>query len=123
MQWKSNIAFIAVIFVAPLTPAQSINWSDRDAVVSRAVDVSPALAGAATQVRAARERIGPAGALPNPMLMAGVRDQQIDLTTDEMMTMYMVGASQTLTRRSRRNALTKSAELEVQRLEQESNSL
>ena len=36
------------------------------------------------------------------MLMAGVQDQQIDLSRDPMMTMYMVGASQTFVRGERR---------------------
>lgn len=102
--------------------AQTIDWNRADSVAKAAVSASAALHALDAQIRAARERVVPAGALPNPMLMGGVQDQQIDLSIDEMMTMYMVGASQTLTRKSRRDLLRRSAELEVARLEREAQS-
>src|SRR5207248_6105180 len=55
-------------------------------------------------------------------VMAGVQNQQIDLSIDRQMTMYMVGASQTLIRKSRREAQRSSAELEVRRLQNELES-
>src|SRR2546430_2183639 len=56
------------------------------------------------------------------MLMAGVQNQQIDLSRDPMMTMYMVGASQTFVRKGRRESLQRSAALDLQRLEREAKS-
>ena len=53
------------------------------------------------------------------MVMAGVQNQQVDLSIDHQMTMYTVGASQTLTRKSRREAERGKAELEVVRLQDE----
>ena len=55
------------------------------------------------------------------MLMAGVQNQQIDLSRDPMMTMYMFGASQTFVRKDRRESLQRSAAIAVQRLEREAD--
>jgi len=115
---KSVGSAFALVFFAQAAAA-AIDWNRPESVVEAAVAASPVLQQSTAEIQAARERVKPAGSLPNPMLMAGVRDQQIDLTIDEMMTMYMVGASQTLTRRSRREARTRSAEIEVARLESE----
>ena len=117
--------FVATLFIVPgASPAiaQTLDWSDPEAVVRAAVDAHPSLAGLAAETRAAKERVTSAGSLPNPMLMAGIRDQQVDLTRDEMMTMYMVGASQTLVRKDRRDARKRAAELDVERLERDYES-
>ena len=122
---RSSIAtFIvaALLLIATNAPAQTIDWGDPDTVVSAAVHAHPALTALSAEVRAAKERVIRAGSLPNPMLMAGIQDQQIDLTRDEMMTMYMVGASQRLVRKDRREALKRAAELEVERLERDYES-
>jgi outer membrane protein TolC len=103
--------------------AAAIDWNDPPAVARAAADVSPSLAALKYQIVAARERITSAGSLPNPMVMGGVQNQQADLSTDRMMTMYWAGASQTLTRRSKRIAQRTEAELEVRRLEREYESL
>ena len=91
----------------------AIDWHDPNAVASAAVTNHPTLARLEAEVVAARERVGSAAALPNPMLMGGVQDKQVDFTDDEMMTMYMVGAEQTITRPSRRDAIRAAAELEA----------
>lgn len=103
--------------------AQSVDWHDPRAVARAAAGAHPAVRRVEAEARAARERVTRAGAYPNPMLMAGVEDLQVDLSHDEMMTMYMVGASQTIPRRSRREALRSAAELEVQRIELEAASV
>jgi len=97
--------------------ASAIDWNDPPAVARAAADVSPSLVAFKFQIAAARERVLPAGSLPNPMVMGGVQNQQADLSIDRMMTMYWAGASQTLTRRSKRVAQRTEAELEVRRLE------
>lgn len=124
---RSSIAtcFVAtLLIVLGATPAfsQTLDWSDPEAVVRAAVDAQPSLTGLVAEIQAAKERVMQAGSLPNPMLMAGIRDRQIDLTRDEMMTMYMVGASQTLVRKDRRDARKRAAELDVQRLERDYES-
>ena len=103
--------------------AQSLDWHDSNAVAHAAAAAHPAVRRIEAEARAARERVTQAGALPNPMLMAGIQDLQVDLSHDAMMTMYMVGASQSISRRSRRDALRSSAELEVWRIELEAASV
>jgi len=100
----------------------TVDWSDPQSVARGAGEVSPALAALSSRIAAARERVTIAGSLPNPIVMAGVQNQQIDLSIDRQMTMYMVGASQTLIRKSRREAQRSSAELEVRRLQNELES-
>lgn len=117
----TQILFIAIALFAipaiagPTKAPSSTDWNNPASVVQTAIDGNPSLAALATEARAAQERVAPAGSLPNPMLMGGVQNLPIDLSYD-FMTMYMVGASQTLVRKSRRDSLRKSAELEVERL-------
>ncbi len=100
----------------------AMDWSNSDAVVQAAIAVNPSLASLSAQIRAAKERVVSAGSLPNPMVMGGVQDQQIDLSTDPTMTMYWAGVSQTLVRKSRRDALRRAAELDVERLQRQYES-
>src|SRR6266516_2296193 len=100
----------------------AIDWNDPHSVVEAAITASPALREIDANLAAARARLRGAGATPNPMLMAGVQNQQIDLSRDPMMTMYMVGASQTFVRRERRESLERAATLDIQRLEREADS-
>jgi outer membrane protein TolC len=109
--------FVAAAFTLAM-PALAIDWNSPDAIVKAAIDLNPSLAALSAQIRAAQERVTPAGSQPNPMIMGGVQNQTVDLSYD-FMTMYMVGASQTLVRKSRRDALRRSAELEVERLQRE----
>src|SRR5205085_11113086 len=99
--------------------APALDWNDPQSVVAAAISASPSLREIDANLAAARAQLRAAGAMPNPMLMAGVRDQQIDLSRDPMMTMYMVGASQTFVRGERRDALRRAAQLGVERLEHE----
>lgn len=100
-------------------PLFAIDFNDPQALVARAVELHPTLARLRADVAAARERIASEGALPNPMVMAGVQNKQIDLRDDGMMTMYMVGASQTLVRPETREARRNVARLGADALEQE----
>jgi outer membrane protein, heavy metal efflux system len=110
---------IIVLFAAlAAMPALAIDWTTPDAVVQAVIEVSPSLAALSAQIRAAEERVGPAGSLPNPMLTGGIQNQPVNLSYDSM-TMYMAGASQTLVRKSKRDALRRSAELDVERLRRE----
>ncbi len=104
------------------TSAPAMDWNDARSVVDAALAASPSLRENAAQLAAARARERAAGALPNPMLMAGVQNQQIDLSRDPAMTMYMAGASQTFIPRERRESLQRAAALDVQRLEREAES-
>lgn len=79
---------------APATPSAA---ADLDALVARALIVSPTLRVATARLAAARARVSPAGARPDPMLMAGVQNLPVSLPGfDDFMTMKMVGVSQTL---------------------------
>lgn len=111
-----------LLLLLAAVPAAALDFNDPRAVVAAALETHPTLARVRAEVAAARERIAPAGALPNPMLMAGVQNKQIDLRDDEMMTMYMVGVSQTLVRPDKRDARRDAAELEAVALEKEIDS-
>ncbi|HEX7153874.1 MAG TPA: TolC family protein [Thermoanaerobaculia bacterium] len=108
-----------LLALALAAPAFAVDWRDRDAVVAAAAQNHPTLTRLRTEAEAARERVQSAGALPNPMVMAGVQDKQVDLRDDEMMTMIMVGASQTFVRKAKRDARRESANLEAVALERE----
>ena len=72
--------------------------SNLDSLVARALATSPTIRAANVRVDAARARIGPATARPDPMLMAGIQNLPISrpgFSSDEM-TMKMIGASQTI---------------------------
>jgi len=115
---------VTLFFTFCLLPSAfclAVDWNNPDAVVQAAIDVNPSLASLSAQIRAAKERVAPAGSLPNPMLMGGAQNEPVNLSYD-FMTMYWVGASQTLVRKSRRDALRRSAELEVERLQREYDS-
>lgn len=103
--------------------AQSIDWHNAEAVAGAAVRHHPAVSDLNSQIAATRERARSLSAYPNPMVMAGVEDLQTNLSNDEMMTMYMVGASQTIPRRSRREALRRSEELVATSIELQAKSL
>jgi len=98
--------------------AGAIEWNTPDTVVDAAIAVAPSLHEIDARIAAARARLAGTGTLPNPMLMAGVQNRQIDLSADPM-TMYMVGASQTFVRRDRRETSQRAAALDVQQLERE----
>ena len=68
-------------------PAAALDFNDPRAVVGAALETHPTLTRMRAEVAAARERIATASSLPNPMLMAGVQNKQVDLRDDEMMTM------------------------------------
>ncbi|HVG25032.1 MAG TPA: TolC family protein [Thermoanaerobaculia bacterium] len=115
-----HVLFFSLLIAQPLF---AIDFQDPRAVAAAAVSAHPTPARIAAEAAAARERVMPAGSLPNPMLMAGVQNKQVDLRDDEMMTMYMVGVSQTLVRPEKREARRESAQLAADALEKELDSV
>src|SRR6267142_1216800 len=107
--FRKYLACVAGALLIALSTGASasaaIVWNDAQSIVEAAITASPSLREIDANLAAARARQRGAGATPNPMLMAGVENQQIDLSRDPMMTMYMVGASQTFVRVERRDAL------------------
>src|SRR5438105_2690627 len=120
--FRKRFACIAGALLIAASASAAIDWNDPHSVVEAAIAASPSLREVDANLAAARARQLGAGATPNPLLMAGVQNQQIDLTRDPMMTMYMVGASQTFVRGERRDVLQRAAQLDVQRLEHEAES-
>ena len=85
--------------------------SNLDSLVASALATSPTIRAASIRVDAARARIGPATARPDPMLMAGLQNQPLgrEATTTpsthgsrsigggpDPMTMHVIGASQAI---------------------------
>jgi outer membrane protein, heavy metal efflux system len=108
--------FLLLLIARPLF---AIDFQKPDELVAIAVEKHPALVRMRAEAAAARERIAPAESLPNPMLMSGVQNKQVNLRDDEMMTMYMVGMSQRLVRPEKREAAREAAELMARALEKE----
>lgn len=80
-----------------VTAAQDSGRADLDSLVARALVVSPALHVAGARFAAARARVAPAGARPDPMLMAGVQNFPLGQPAfSDFMTMKMIGVSQTI---------------------------
>lgn len=113
------LLLLPATLLATVQPAFAIDFQDPQALVAIATEAHPTLRRMRAEAAAARERVVPAEALPNPMLMAGVQNKQVDLRDDEMMTMYMVGVSQTLLRPETREARRNVAELAARALAQE----
>jgi len=69
-----------------------------DSLIAHAVAVSPSIRAAQARVDAARAKISPAGALPDPTLMAGIVNLPVARPsfTSDGMTMKMVGVGQTI---------------------------
>lgn len=68
-----------------------------DSLVTLALAVNPAISSAAAHVDATRARIAPAGARPDPLLMAGIQNFPISQPGfSDFMTMKMIGVSQSL---------------------------
>ena len=75
--------------------------SNLDSLIARALVVNPRIHAARERVEAARTRIAPAGALPDPMLMAGIENLPLGRergvgSVPEAMTMRVIGLGQTI---------------------------
>jgi outer membrane protein TolC len=100
----------APMFVTPGgPPASRTVAADLDSLVARALSANPSLRAASSRVDAARARVRPSAALPDPMLMLGLINQPLAATTapssahgaagsggPDPMTMRMIGVEQTL---------------------------
>lgn len=109
---RSGVAIIAVTVCVLLPTRARAQDQTLDSLVARAAAVNPRLRAARHHIEAAQARIGPAGARPDPMLMAGI--QNLPLGSEETaapnahgapvpssggsdpMTMRMLGIGQTL---------------------------
>ena len=81
---------------APYNAARTAD-AELDSLVRIAIATGPAVRAAVARAEAARARVGPAGARPDPMLMAGM--QNIPITEpgfSDFMTMKMAGVGQTV---------------------------
>lgn len=88
--------------------------AELDSLVRLATGTSPAVRAAEARAEAARARIGPAGARPDPMLMAGLQNLPVSEPgfADEM-TMKMVGIGQTIPYPGKLALRTRAAESEL----------
>ena len=78
----------------PAAPEPADTLRMRDAV-ARAAGANPSVTAARLRAEAERERVSPAGALPDPMLELGLMNRPLDdFGADEPMTMNVVGLSQ-----------------------------
>src|SRR5688572_27549339 len=99
----------------PDRPRRPAHSDDLDSLIGRALATSATLRAESARARAARSRIAPAGARPDPMLMAGLRNVPLtspSLSRDEM-TMSMAGVSQTIPYRGKRPLRTRVARAEA----------
>lgn len=76
------------------TPTDTLRLAD---VLARVRDANPSVQAARLRAEAERERVSPAGALPDPVLELGLMNRPLDdFGTDERMTMNVVGIRQML---------------------------
>jgi outer membrane protein, heavy metal efflux system len=113
---------VIVVLVVPATVAAQ-SGSLADSLVQRALALNPRIRAAASQLDAARARIGPAGAWPDPMLMAGIQNLPLSreataghgtTTSPEPMTMKMLGVSQTVPYPGKTSLRTQAARAEAE---------
>jgi outer membrane protein TolC len=98
----------------PSPPAARTDAAPLDSLVARALKVNPSIRASEQRVEAARAGIGPAGALPDPMLMAGVMNAPAaNPTGTDMMTMRTVGILQTVPYPGKRSLQQRAAEAEL----------
>jgi outer membrane protein TolC len=96
--WPSRVSAQtpALVQRVTATPPGAAQPSDLDSLVAMALVANPSIKAAAARTDAARARVAPAGARPDPMLMAGVQNFPVsDPGFSDFMTMKMVGIAQT----------------------------
>src|SRR5437764_12058068 len=96
--FPKHLACLAGALLIAASAAAAIDWNDPHSVVEAAITASPSLREIDANLAAARARQLGAGATPNPMLMAGVQNQQMHRTRHPAVTMDLVGPSQTFGR-------------------------
>ncbi|MGH7447283.1 MAG: TolC family protein, partial [Longimicrobiales bacterium] len=104
---------------APAAPEDSTHAEAQlDSLIAIAMLVNPAVHAAQQRVHVAQARIGPAGALPDPMLSVGIMNLPVrEPGFSDFMTMKTVGAVQTLPFPGKRTLAERTAELEVRAAE------
>ena len=81
----------------PVAPVPDADVSSLDSLVALALEANPSVHAAARNVDAARARIGPAGALPDPMLGLGIMNLPVsDPGFADFMTMKTIALGQSL---------------------------
>lgn len=96
-QTFAPIASRAQLVLAPGTSTMKPDTMALDSLIARALAANPGLAAARARARAAESRVAPAGARPDPMLMAGVQNFPVsEPGFGDFMTMKMLGVSQTI---------------------------
>ena len=88
--------------------------ADLDMLVAHALALSPRIEAASARAETARLRVGPAGARPDPMLMAGVENVPVsEPGFADFMTMKMIGVGQTIPYAGKLSLRTRAAEREL----------
>jgi cobalt-zinc-cadmium efflux system outer membrane protein len=105
------LALLVVTIVPAGLRAQAQRSTALDALLARADSANPSLQAVRSRVAAARARVGPAGAWPDPMLMFGIQNLPLGTESaasvsghgssaspslDDPMTMRMIGLGQTV---------------------------
>ena len=95
------LAVLLLLARAGEARAQDPAQGQLDSLIARALDVHPRIRAAGQRVEAARTRIDPAGALPDPMLMAGIENlplrwERASESGPDPMTMRTIGVGQTI---------------------------
>jgi outer membrane protein, heavy metal efflux system len=117
LAWPLSVLAQAPALVRRVTasPTGTSRPSGLDSLVAMALADNPSIKAAAARADAARARVAPAGAHPDPMLMAGVQNFPIsEPGFSDFMTMKMVGISQAIPFPGKLGLRTDAAAQEVQ---------
>ena len=128
MRMKCGVAIALITMTAPaplvaqddraIQPPDGAPAMALDSLVALAMEVNPSIHAAASEVDAARARIGPAGALPDPMLGLGIMNFPVsEPGFDDFMTMTTVALEQRLPFPGRLPLARRAAELELRAAE------
>jgi cobalt-zinc-cadmium efflux system outer membrane protein len=125
--WRRCILFSGLAFAIALTSASTVsaaNVDTRPLSLSEAVRLadaeSPAVAARQAAAESAEDAIVPAGALPDPQLVAGIDNLPVTKgeafsLTDDFMTMRKIGVMQDVPRREKRQLRTERAQANAAR--------
>jgi outer membrane protein TolC len=126
-----KLLLLSALALAVATPLHAqVQPASLDSLIASALPNHPALQAAAARLDAARARVRPAGALPDPMLMAGIENLPLgrealaesgghapmpapESDRPDMMTMKMVGISQVVPFPGKLSARRRAAEEQV----------
>jgi Outer membrane protein len=116
LAWPSRVPGQTAVLSKRVTasPTGTSRRSGLDSLVAVALEANPSIKAAAARADAARARVAPVGARPDPVLMAGIQNFPVsEPGFSDFMTMKMIGITQTFPFPGKLSLRTRAASGEV----------